>query len=290
MREHKADISFVIVTWNSEKEIRNCILSAIGSSAGLQTEVIVVDNASKDKTTDAVEELQEQYSFIELIVNKENLGYTKACNIGMEAADGEYVYLLNPDTVCFKESSKILHDYLLQNKNAAAAAPQLLNDDGTIQHSVRNLPKYSSMFFEMLGLSKAFPENKVFNNWKMTYFRHNERIEAEQPMAAALMVRESALRRVSFMDERFYMFFNDVDLCRKLLLDGKKIIFYPKAKVQHSKGVSIYKDRALMIKVWTEDCLKYFKKHHDNVIFYPLLAAGLKAAQFVRLTMLKIKK
>ena len=146
------------------------------------------------------------------------------------------------------------------------------------------------MFFELKLLAALFPKSKFFARWKMRYFSHNELSKVEQPMAAALMVKKNLLVKIGNMDERFVMFFNDIDLCKKILDKGYKIAFYPEAKVIHKKGSSVYQDRARMIRMWNEDCLSYFKKHDYNTVFYPLLFLGLKFSGFFRIIFVKIKR
>lgn len=278
-------LSIVIVTWNSGEEIGIC-LNSIFLEESHDYEIIVVDNASSDNTRGLLEEYQDR---ITVILNSTNTGYTKACNQGIEAASGEFVLLLNPDTIIVADALEQLVSFLSRHKNAGAVAPQLLNENMSIQHSVRTLPSYWDMFCEMSLLSVIMPKSPLFSRWKMRYFDHDSMREVEQPMAAALQIRKSTLDRIGDMDERYQMFFNDVDLCKKILDNGEKIIFYPGARIVHSKGKSVYKDHKRMIKIWNTDCLKYFKKHHDNFILYPLLAFGIHFTGFFRSLFAKSK-
>lgn len=279
------ELSVVIVTWNSVDEIGNCLNSIFLENENAP-EVIVVDNNSHDRTREILAGYGDK---IKVILNPDNKGYTWACNQGIEASDGKYVLLLNPDTLIVDNALEKLVDFMDKNSNAGAAAPQLLNEDMSIQHSCRTLPGYWDMFCEMTLLSAIFPRSRVFSRWKMRYFDHNTIEEVEQPMAAALIVRKDLLDRVGNMDGRYSMFFNDVDLCKKIIDTGNKIIFYPDAKILHAKGKSIYKDRARMIKVWTDDCLKYFSKHHYNLILYPVFYLSLKFTSFFRVIFAKLK-
>ena len=284
-------LSVVIVTWNSEDEIDACIGSILKTARehGFDDyEIIIVDNASGDETVNIIEGYGSDR--IRLIVNGENTGYTKASNQGIETAKGEYVLLLNPDTVIKGNALRGLVDYLKGKGGAGAAAPQLLNEDGTIQKSCRKLPRYPDMFFEMSLLAAVFPKSSFFARWKMNYFDHNSEQPVEQPMAAALMIKKRVLDNVGNMDSRYQMFFNDVDLCRKILDSGKDIMFYPAEKIVHAKGKSVYKDRARMIKIWNDDCLKYFKKYHNNIVLYPLLFIGIKTTGAFRILFYKIFK
>jgi GT2 family glycosyltransferase len=274
-------LSIVIVTWNSADEIGDCIRSIVSSRFPYEHEIIVVDNNSSDGTPALLDKLQQEIEELNAARIDKNMGYTWACNYGIKASVYENVLLLNPDTQITGNALQKLIELLNTKEEYGAAAPQLLNDDGSIQHSVRTLPGYRDMFFEMSLLSSVFSGSKFFARWKMKYFSHNELAEVEQPMAAALMVKKKVLDEVGNMDERFKMFFNDVDLCKKIIDRRYKIIFYPGAKIKHSKGVSIYKDRANMIKIWTDDALEYFNKHKNSLLYIPL-AVGLKITGFFR--------
>jgi len=290
----KVDLSIIIVTWNSEEEIAECLRSVsdrIGKEGEFVFEIIIVDNNSSDNTHRVLEKFKSYFDKkITLIRNSVNLGFTKACNQGIELAKGQNVLFLNPDTEIIDDALYKLCNYLNSNEKIGATAPQLLYEDMTIQYSCRTLPKYRDMFFELKLLSALFPKSKFFARWKMRYFPHNELSEVEQPMAAALMVKKNLLVKIGNMDERFVMFFNDIDLCKKILDKGYKIAFYPEAKVIHKKGSSVYQDRARMIRMWNEDCLSYFKKHDYNIVFYSLLFMGLKISGFFRIIFVKIKR
>lgn len=280
------DLSIVTVTWNSQEDIASLLFSIFKklNRDKLKTEVIIIDNRSYDLTLKVINSFIEQYDLdIKLIQNPENCGFTYACNQGIDASRGEFILLLNPDCEINDNSCEILIDTLKSDKNIGASAPQLINENQTIQKSCRKFPEYRDMFFEMLLLSSAFKKSKFFSRWKMEYFSHDEYTEAEQPMGAALMTRKNILEKIGKMDERFFMFFNDVDLCRRIIDAGYKIIFNPEAKILHKKGRSVYQKRAEMIKIWNKDCRNYFRKHNYKPVLYILLSAGLIITGFFRM-------
>jgi len=285
------ELSIVIVTWNSGDEIRDCLNSIIDTSADLNYEIVIVDNDSKDNTVSLIREIaEEKFHRISLIVNKTNTGYTKASNQGMLSSKGKNVLLLNPDTKVEKNSIKALIEKLKESSKTGAVAPQLLNPDDSIQRSCRKFPAIWDMFCEFSLLSSIFPDSKIFSRWKMNYFNHDEECVVNQPMAAALMIKKEVLIRVGNFDERYKMFFNDVDLCKQISDSGYNIIFYPKSKIIHEKGVSIYKDREKMIRVWNEDCLSFFRKYNTNSILLVWLGVSLKLSGFFRIFLYKISK
>ncbi len=277
-----AEVSIVIVTYNSRNDIENCLSSVYKNCPDASYfEMIIVDNNSSDDTVNRVRKYIGKQKNIKLIENKDNKGYTLANNQGMAAAKGKYILLLNPDIVFVEDPLKKLTSRLEELK-AGAISPQLINPDWTIQPSCRTFPRYSDMFLEFSMLSEIFPKSRIISRWKMNYFGHDHEREVDQPMAAALMVRSEVMKEVKFFDDRFNMFFNDVDLCKKIHDTGYKIFFTDITKMIHLKGTSVYKDRKRMIRIWNEDCLKYFKKYYSNFILYNFLKTGLYLSAFVR--------
>ena len=203
------ELSIVIVTWNSQDEIGNCLRSIIESTNELNYEIVIVDNNSKDNTVTVIKSIaEENFHRIKLILNNFNTGYTKASNQGILSSSGKNILLLNPDTVIEKGS----------------------------------------------------------------------------------VIKKEVLNRIGNFDERFKMFFNDVDLCKRICDAGYDIIFYPESKIIHEKGVSIYKDREKMIRIWNEDCLSYFRKYNTNSLLLVWLGISLKLSGFFRILLYKISK
>ena len=248
-----------------------------------------MDNNSDDNTAQAVENFQKVFPYnVLLIRNNENYGYTKGCNQGIEIAQGKYVLLLNPDTQIQKDAISKMIDYIESREDVGAIAPQLMTRHKTIQYSCRRIPTYRDLFFEMTLLSKIFSKNKFFAKWKFKYFEHDTIAEVEQPMAAAIMIRKEILNKTGNLDERFLMFYNDIDICKQILNLGYKIIYYPDSKVYHKIGTSILKARVRMIKVWNDDCLRYFRKNGYNSFLHIFLFIGLKISGILRIIFTKL--
>jgi GT2 family glycosyltransferase len=146
---------------------------------------------------------------------------------------------------------------LTVNNKLAAIAPQLIYPNGSIQPSCRRFPTHPLLFFELFGLSKF----KCIKGWKMNDFNHNVEFIVDQPMGAALMIKLDILRQLNGFDENFPMFFNDVDICKRIYLLEKEILFYPKVVITHEKGVSIKQKQLIMIISSQLSFLKYFIKH-----------------------------
>lgn len=256
-------ISIIIVAWNSEKFIRNCLDSIIQNGVELLPEIILVDNNSSDYTIKIVEE---HYPQVNLIRNRDNLGYAKSNNQGIENSHGEYLLLLNPDTEVQVKSLILMTQFMEKNPHTGALGPQLLNSDGTIQPSCREFPTYATLLWEFSGLSRLFPKSRIFGHWRMGYFDFNRIREVDQPMGSCLLLRRKTLKEVGVFDQSFPMFFNDVDLCYRIRKAGWKIFFYPDAQILHHKGASTRQVKRRMIWCSHLAFFRFFRKHKTGML------------------------
>ncbi|HWA07299.1 MAG TPA: glycosyltransferase family 2 protein [Ignavibacteria bacterium] len=279
------EISVIIVTWNSSDEIVKCTDSVIAALRGFDSELVIIDNNSADNSFALVNKIS--FPKLKTVQNPDNMGYTKAINQGIKHSTGKYVLLLNPDTILKDDSIRIMHEFLEANPAYGACAPLMKNPDGTVQYSVRNFPTYWRMFCEFSLLAYIFPKTKLFGSWKAKYMDYGSEQDIEQPMAAAFMIRGELLVKIDNMDERFRMFFNDVDLCKKVYDAGFKIRLLPASVVIHEHGASIKKVRADMIKVWNDDCAKYFEKHFGKGLLHLWLRFNLKLSGIIRVLLVK---
>jgi len=253
-------LSVIIVTWNSQDYIRPCLDSLL--SQGQDLEVIVVDNGSQDSTLII---LREFGSRIKIMANPGNLGFARAVNQGLKQASGDLILLLNPDTVLTTGVLECMTKFMAGNPHIWALGPQLLNLDGTVQHSCRQFPDPMIMLCEFTGLSRLFPKNNTFGRWRMGYFDHLTPLEVQQPMGACLMVKREALEKVGPLDEdNFPMFFNEVDWCLRISRAGGRLYFLPQAKVFHHHGVSTRRVRKAMIISSHQSLARYFSKHYPG--------------------------
>ena len=270
-------LSIVVVTWNSAADIDACIDSI---NFGSEFEVIVVDNASSDATPG----LLRQHHHLRLIENPSNVGYARANNQGIKLATGEYVLLLNPDARVELGTLDTLARYLDEHPAVGAVAPRLISTDGTTQFSIRSFPTEGSLFWELIGLSRLFPKSRIFGRWKMKYFDYDKTAEVEQPMASCLMFRKSVLDSLvpspsslvpgppplvpCVMDERFPMFYNDVDLSKRMADAGWKTVYVADARVVHRHGASTRQVRPKMIRESHRAAFRYLRKHDHSGLFW----------------------
>lgn len=254
-------LSVLIVTWNSAADIETCIDSI---NFGSEFEVIVVDNASSDATRDKLG----AYHHLKLVANDSNRGYARANNQGIRLATGEYVLLLNPDTRIELGALDVLDRYLDEHPAVGAVAPRLVSPDGTTQFSIRSFPTASSLFWELIGFAYLFPKNPVFGRWKMKYFDYGRTAEVEQPMASCLMIRRAVLELLGGMDEQFPIFYNDVDLSKRMAEAGWKTAYLADARVVHRHGASTRQVRAKMIQESHRSAFRYLRKHDRSGMFW----------------------
>lgn len=289
------DISVVLVTFNNKAIIRHCLSSLSRALTLYPSQVVIVDNDSRDGTALILqnEDIWQPFQFnnIVRIFNRQNTGYTHAVNQGLEHCSGRFVLLLNPDIVFADDPfSRLLP--LFENPEIAVVAPQLRFPNGEIQPSCRRFPQKRDVFFEFLGLSRLFINSAFFNRWRMPDFSHDYSRDIDQPQGAFLLFRRSTLKQIGSLDGRFPMFFSDVDWCYRVRQIGGKIWFCAEKFVYHLQGASVRSRRAEMILTSHRSFVDYFRKY-DATLWQKMSTCCvhvlLLAAMPVRLLLIKIR-
>lgn len=263
-------LSVLIVTWNSSADIDNCLDSL---NFGRPFEVIVVDNASNDDTRDRLR----RHNHLRVVLNDTNAGYARANNQAARMAQGEYILLLNPDTRVELGALDLLADFLDSSPGFAAAAPRLVNPDGPVQLSVRGFPTFTSVLWELTGLPRLFPGWRAIGGWRLRSFDYNSPAEVAQPMASCLMLRRDVWNELGGFDESFPIFYNDVDLSRRLADSGHRTWFLPQARVVHRVGASTGQVKVRMLRENARSLFRYLRKHDARtfwlkaIVLLPLL-------------------
>jgi hypothetical protein len=281
----------VVVTYQNAGEIGECLYS-LHQATSLSLQILIADNASTDGTPGVLEkiaaELKSFGRICEVHAYSANLGFTRALNILLARASGEMTLFLNPDTSGWAAGGL---DCLIENLTASpdvgVVAPQLINKDGSVQPSCRRFPLHRDIFFEMAGLSALFPRSALFNRWKMGDFDHATARDVDQPQGACLLARREVIERVGLWDEKFPMFFSDVDWCRRVRDAGWRIRFVPEVKVIHHQGVSVHQRRAAMIWTSHKSFYDYLSKYHRvwrEKILNALAGISLLSAAVYRIT------
>lgn len=255
------DVSIVIVTWKNSEFITGCLTSIERTKGNLKLEVIVVDNASSDGT---IEKIRNLFPEVRLIMNSVNRGYSRGCNQGINIAKGEFILLLNPDVKLSEDSLVRLVEFAKTNPSIGAVGAQLLYPDGRIQPSCREFPTYEILLWEFLGLSRLFPKHRIFGRWKMGSFDHTSTKEVEQLMTSCLLVKREVVKTVGFMDEKFPIFYSDVDWCYRMKQRGYRLYFYPESKAYHFLGGSTKKLKWRLIPLLHKGVYDFLVKHDSG--------------------------
>ncbi|KKS65026.1 hypothetical protein A3A14_00875 [Candidatus Daviesbacteria bacterium RIFCSPLOWO2_01_FULL_43_38] len=219
-------ISVIIVTFNNEETIKNCLGSIFLNSPGV--EVIVVDNNSNDRTVDIIKGFRDK---VILLQPGENLGFSKANNLGVDRAKLDFLIFLNPDTEVLQKSGlEKLREALVDNPDFGLLGPKLVYPNNEQQKSVRNLPTIARAFKEyILGIKGSYD----------FYLPDCESVcEVESVVGACMITRRDIFKKAERFDEKFFLYFEDLDLCRKVRNLGFKVGFYPEVKIKHYEGAS----------------------------------------------------
>lgn len=228
----KINLSIVIVNYNTGKLLEKCLESIQKTTQEFRTpktEVIIVDNASRDNSVGFLKK-QKLTRDVVLIENKENLGFAKAANQGLKKSKGEHKLLLNPDTEIKNRAIQELLDFAKSAKDAGVVAPRLLNPDGSRQSSVFRFPS-------LMGAIREFwLRQEGFYSKYLPQGDHAVKVDAV--VGAAFLITPEAFKRVGFLDERYFMYFEDLDYCRRIKMAGLRVYYLPKAEVIHYHGAS----------------------------------------------------
>jgi GT2 family glycosyltransferase len=268
----------VIVNWNTRDYLLGVLRSIYEAPPSFPFEVIVVDNASTDGSAQAV---AAEYPQVCTIANAENAGYARGNNQGLEASTGSYVLLLNPDVVLPPGGLETGVRLLEARPAVGALGVRLVNPDGTPQRSVRGFPTPFAVLSEALGLSRLMPDSRLFGAYRMTWFTYDREAEVDQPMGTFLLIPRRALEEVGLLDERFPIFFNEVDWCYRARQKEWKILFSPAVEVVHYGGGSTRQVSARMAWESRRGLLDFYRKHYPSLLFAPVywLAAAASWVQ-----------
>ena len=252
-------LSIIIVNYNVEHFLEQCLLSVRKACQGIEAEVIVVDNASVDGS---VTMLRERFPEVILIDNKDNRGFSKANNQGITKSQGEYVLLLNPDTVVEEETFRTCIAFMDAHKDCGGLGIRMLDGKGNfLPESKRGLPTPEVAFYKIFGLSSLFPKSKRFARYHLGYLDENETHEVEILSGAYMFMRKSALDKVGLLDEDYFMYGEDIDLSYRLIKEGFKNYYLPEARIIHYKGESTKKTSVNYVFVFYNAMRIFARKH-----------------------------
>ena len=280
-------LSVIIVNYNVKYYLDQCIRSVLRAFEEMNTpaEIIVVDNHSADGSVDYLEQRypQKLFPMVRFVRSAHNLGFARANNIAIRQSRGEYVLLLNPDTIVGEDALKASVDFMDVHEDAGAVGVRMLGAQGRrAMESRRGLPTPMVSFFKMLGFCNRWPHHRLFGKYYMGYLPWDEPSQIEVVSGAYCMLRRKALDEVGLLDEDFFMYGEDIDLSYRLLKGGYHNYYLP-VDILHYKGESTQKSSFRYVHVFYEAMLIFFRKHYSGMTF--LLSLPIKTAIYAKALM-----
>lgn len=277
-------LSVIIVSYNVRYYLEQCLRSVFAATDGIDTEVYVVDNHSRDGSA---EYISERFPSVNVINMSHNSGFASANNVAIKQSTGEYVLLLNPDTIVGESTIREGIAFMDSHPEAGAHGVRMLKADGeSALESRRGLPTPMTAFYKMCGLCAMFPDSKRFGRYYMSNLPWDKPAQIEIISGAYCMLRRSALDKVGLLDEDFFMYGEDIDLSYRLLKGGYENWYLPSA-ILHYKGESTQRSSFRYVHVFYEAMLIFFRKHYSHFSF--LLSLPIKLAIYAKAAITLIK-
>ena len=270
------DLAIVIVNYNTREDLERCLLSLAEQQGDMRVRVIVVDNCSSDGSAAMV---RRQYPNVDLMETDHNGGYAFANNIGLRAAGfadsrvelslPRYALLLNPDTVVPPQALQQVLSAMDSHPDIGVLGLKLVREDGTLDKACRrSFPSPSVSFFRLSGLSKLFPSSPRFGRYNLTYLDEDQQADVDSVVGAFMLMRAEALERAGLLDEGFFMYGEDLDLCYRIKSDGWRVVYYPAVTVLHRKGASSRKASRRAIAAFYDAMKLFHDKHYRQNTFF----------------------
>ena len=252
-------LSVIIVNYNVQYFLEQALLSVRKASSGLAVEVFVVDNNSVD---DSVNMVREKFPEVNMIPNKSNPGFAKANNQAIRQAQGEYILLLNPDTVVEEDTFEKCLAFMDEHPEAGGLGVRMIDGSGKfLPESKRGFPDPWVAFCKTFGLSRIFNKSRIFNHYHLGYLPEKETNEVEVLAGAYMWLRKSVLDEIGLLDEAFFMYGEDIDLSYRIIQAGYKNYYLPSATIIHYKGESTKKGSLNYVKTFYQAMIIFARKH-----------------------------
>ncbi len=263
-------LSIIIVNYNVKDFLKQCLLSVEKAIKNIDVEVIIVDNNSVDNSCQMV---KKQFPSFQLIENKENTGFSVANNQAIRIAKGEYILLLNPDTIVEEDTFDKVVTFMDQHTKAGGLGVKMIDGNANfLPESKRALPTPKVAFYKIFGLSKLFPKSKKFGQYHLTFLDKNKTHEVDILSGAFMLMRKSVLDKIGLLDETFFMYGEDIDLSYRIILGGYKNYYFADTTIIHYKGESTKKGS-----------LNYVKTFYNAMIIFADKHFGKSAKNFIKL-------
>jgi hypothetical protein len=268
-------VSVIVVSFNTRELLRACIESILAEAArlpaGLSAEILVVDNASSDGSPDMVErDFAASASPVRLIRSDVNLGFASANNLAMESARGRYLVLLNSDAFFHPGTLRLAIEHMDADSTVGVGGARLVGPAGEWQPSARAFPTLWHVFVVLSGLAFRFPKSRIFGAFDRTWASADLEAEVDWVPGAFSIMRREALGRTGLFDPQFFLYYEEVDLCRRIKAAGFRVLYWPDVVVTHIGGESgrqlttlKFSDSEAQVVLWRmRATLLYFRKHH----------------------------
>ena len=275
------DISVIIVNYNVKELLEQCVKSIFSASSNLKVEVIVVDNNSFDGSVEFLKQKFPGNAQLKIIESPINLGFAKANNLGAKEAKGEYLLILNPDTILQEDTLERSLEFYKANKEIGALTCKLILPNGKLDLACRrSFPTPSVAVYRILGLSRIFPKSKLFGKYNLTYLDENDTYEVDAIVGAYMLIKKDIYEKVKGFDEDYFMYGEDLDLCFRIKKAGYKIYYYPETSIIHYKGESTKKSSISYVNNFY-GAMQVFVKKNLNTSFW-LMNFLIKLSIFYR--------
>ncbi|MEK7990207.1 MAG: glycosyltransferase family 2 protein [Thiotrichaceae bacterium] len=262
----KPDISVIIVSFNTCNLLRRCLQTLLKKAGAVQFETIVVDNASKDDSADMVER---EFPRVILVRSQTNLGFAAANNLAFQQATGEFIVLLNSDAFLTEEALSQSLQFMQENPNVGVGGARLIGRDNSWQPSARMLPSLLNHFLTLSGLAYKYPKSRFFGRFDRTWANPNVAAEVDWVPGAYSIIRHKVLKQINYFDEKFFLYYEEVDLCRRIQQANYSIWYLSDVVVVHiggesSKTLSLgMSDSGSQISLWQmRSALIFYYKHY----------------------------
>jgi GT2 family glycosyltransferase len=255
-------LSIIIVNYNVKYFLEQCLISVRNACKGIESEIFVVDNNSVDGS---IKMLKEKFPDVILIANKENLGFSKANNQAIRLSKGEYVLLLNPDTVVEEDTFAKVIAFMDSHPDAGGLGVKMIDGKGKfLPESKRGLPTPTVAFFKVFGLARLFPKSKIFGQYHLGYLDKDKIHKVDILAGAFMLLRKEAITKSGLLDETFFMYGEDIDLSYRIIKEGYNNYYFPETRIIHYKGESTRKSSINYVLVFYNAMIIFARKHFSQ--------------------------
>ncbi|MBI3194416.1 MAG: glycosyltransferase [Ignavibacteriae bacterium] len=252
-------ISVIIVNYNVRAFLENCLVSVFKSLEAIESEVIVVDNASDDGS---VEMIQQKFPHVRLFANSENIGFGAANNQAAKETKGDFLFLLNPDTIVQENTFRVMLDFFQHYPEAGLTGCKVLNSDGTLQLACRrSFPTPWIAFTKIIGLSSLAPNSAFVSKYNLTYLNPDDTYEVDAVSGSCMVISKSLFESLGGFDEQFFMYGEDLDLCYRVQQAEKKVYYVHATQIIHYKGESVRRSDINEVRIFYQAMRLFVRKH-----------------------------